>query len=652
MLIKSITLHNFRAFKGSHVFNLTPDNTKPIVMFGGLNGAGKTSIHTALRLSLYGRLSLGRVISDKAYSEALVSYIHRPPKSILPPNDAFVEIVFEYTQLGKTDLYAVKRAWEQTKNGAKEVIELSINGQPQPMSANQAQGFLNELIPIGVADLFFFDGEKITELAEDTGGLMLEQAVKKLIGTDIVSALSTDIATFLRGSLATDSSDANELTKLNDRIETLDKIELPKALSAWEAQRAQHVEIKACIERDETELLSSGGEFASTRENELQEQTKLISERDYLKAQLAELISDDYPLAIAESLTKSLCAQLDKDAVTSSIDVSVTFLNEQIEQLTQSKNGQDYSAAFKALSSQISSVVENRGTPMHDYTVNQSSQIRLRVSETSQQTRQKAIDLTKRISTLDTAIEKASNNIARAPLEERIKPLMEHINKLNEELITSSLKLEELKQSYIAVVRESIETNRSADKLSEKIRQGHYNSLAEQRGAAVQSMLTEFEVELTEHKLLELERNFADSYQDLARKSDVSLAARISRDSYNVTLITDDGRQVEKNDLSAGEKQVFAIAMLQALAKTSGRHLPLVIDTPLGRLDSHHRDNLIEKYYPSASHQIVILSTDTEVGDTYYKALEPHVARSYRLEYDQATKSSSASNGYFISEVA
>jgi DNA sulfur modification protein DndD len=651
MLIKSITLHNFRAFKGSHVFNLTPDNTKPIVMFGGLNGAGKTSIHTALRLSLYGRLSLGRVISDKAYSEALVSYIHRPPKSILPPNDAFVEIVFEYTHLGKTDLYTVKRAWEQTKNGAKEVIELSINGQPQPMSANQAQGFLNELIPIGVADLFFFDGEKITELAEDTGGLMLEQAVKKLIGTDIVSALSTDIATFLRGSLAIDDSDSNELAKLNDRIEELGA-ERDNALSAWEAQRASHIEIKAKIERSETELLSSGGEFASTRENELQEQAKLISERDHLKTQLAELISDDYPLAIAESLTDSLCIQLDNDAITSSIDVSIAFLNEQIEQLTQSTDGQDYSAAFKALNSQISSVVENRGTPMHDYTVNQSSQIRLRVSETSQQTRLKAIDLTKRISTLDTAIEKASNNIARAPLEERIKPLMEHINKLNEELITSSLKLEELKQSYIAVVRESIEANRNADKLSEKIRQSHSNSLAEQRGAAVQSMLAEFESELTEQKLLELERNFADSYQDLARKSDVSLAARISRDSYNVTLITDDGRQVEKNDLSAGEKQVFAIAMLQALAKTSGRHLPLVIDTPLGRLDSHHRDNLIEKYYPSASHQIVILSTDTEVDDTYYKALEPHVARSYRLEYDQATKSSSASNGYFISEVA
>ena len=64
---------------------------------------------------------------------------------------------------------------------------------------------------------------------------------------------------------------------------------------------------------------------------------------------------------------------------------------------------------------------------------------------------------------------------------------------------------------------------------------------------------------------------------------------------------------LHKDELSAGEKQIYAIAILEALAKTSGRHLPIIIDTPLGRLDSEHCTKLINNYFPYASHQVIIL---------------------------------------------
>jgi DNA sulfur modification protein DndD len=75
--------------------------------------------------------------------------------------------------------------------------------------------------------------------------------------------------------------------------------------------------------------------------------------------------------------------------------------------------------------------------------------------------------------------------------------------------------------------------------------------------------------------------------------------------------------------------------------------LPAIIDTPMARLDAAHRRHLVERYFPHASHQVLILSTDTEVDRQYYHALEPHIARAYHLNYDEQTRSTQGEEGYF-----
>lgn len=102
-------------------------------------------------------------------------------------------------------------------------------------------------------------------------------------------------------------------------------------------------------------------------------------------------------------------------------------------------------------------------------------------------------------------------------------------------------------------------------------------------------------------------------------------------------------------DLSAGEKQIYAISMLWALGQISGRPLSVVIDTPLGRLDSDHRSHIVENYFPKASHQVVLLSTDTEIDRSYFKFLGPHISHAYQLEYDTSEGTTKLSEGYFWS---
>lgn len=109
------------------------------------------------------------------------------------------------------------------------------------------------------------------------------------------------------------------------------------------------------------------------------------------------------------------------------------------------------------------------------------------------------------------------------------------------------------------------------------------------------------------------------------------------------------GQLVPKHRLSAGEKQLLAIAFLWGLASLSTRQLPIAIDTPLSRLDSTHRQNLLESYFPNASHQMILLSTDTEIGQPEVKQLREKgaVAHEYLLEYAPAQQQTKVKSGYF-----
>jgi DNA sulfur modification protein DndD len=126
----------------------------------------------------------------------------------------------------------------------------------------------------------------------------------------------------------------------------------------------------------------------------------------------------------------------------------------------------------------------------------------------------------------------------------------------------------------------------------------------------------------------------------------------IDPSTFSITLYNEAGHALAKERLSEGEKQIFAISVLWGLARASAHPLPAIIDTPMARLDAAHRRHLVERYFPHASHQVLILSTDTEVDRHYYQALQPHIARAYHLDYDEATRATRGQEGYFWDEAS
>ena len=118
--------------------------------------------------------------------------------------------------------------------------------------------------------------------------------------------------------------------------------------------------------------------------------------------------------------------------------------------------------------------------------------------------------------------------------------------------------------------------------------------------------------------------------------------------SLDLHYINENSEEVNKASLSAGEKQLMVIALLWALAICSKKKLPVIIDTPLSRLDSAHRVALIETYFPQASEQTIILSTDQEIDEKYYEIMKDNVGDEYTLNYSDSTKATTIQNGYFM----
>ncbi|MCJ7573372.1 hypothetical protein MUO93_03795, partial [Candidatus Bathyarchaeota archaeon] len=164
----------------------------------------------------------------------------------------------------------------------------------------------------------------------------------------------------------------------------------------------------------------------------------------------------------------------------------------------------------------------------------------------------------------------------------------------------------------------------------------------------VQDALDAFVRRLAPEKLKILQGHLEEMYWRLRKPEDPVSRIRIDPQTWEVLLLDDQDRPLERRQFSAGMREIYALSLLWALSRASGRDLPIVIDTPLGRLDSYNRESLCRNYFPNAGHQVIILSTDEEVDREWFELLRDKVATQYCLEYDERLKSTVVRPGYFF----
>src|SRR5579872_4910442 len=266
MILVKLAVNDFGVFRGQHTIDLSPKNRRPIILFGGKNGAGKSTILEALRLCLYGAAALGVAVGKEEYLKFLDTKIHSNPNALIQPTFSSIQIEFHYSHADGLAAYSVTRSWERRPgNKVTEFLSVERNGKTlQEIEAEHWQDFIRELIPPGVSQLFFFDGEKIQQLAEDTTDQQaLADAIKALLGVDIVERLQADLRIHLSrlakpGRNISQLSEVRELEKMIDRL----KQKLLKLRQQRADQEAQLQEVNGEIARAESLLAAHGGTFA------------------------------------------------------------------------------------------------------------------------------------------------------------------------------------------------------------------------------------------------------------------------------------------------------------------------------------------------------------------------------------------------------
>ncbi|MBY8048818.1 DNA sulfur modification protein DndD [Vibrio fluvialis] len=663
MLITKLTLNNFRVFRGVHEIDLRPaparlskngpivGTERPIILFGGLNGAGKTSILTAIRLALFGRLSFSQNLTNNDYVETLAELIHKGVGLGGLQNSASIELEFKYSQNGEESTYKVLRGWQR---GKKDYLQLEKDGVPlSELNYDQCQGFLHELIPTGIADLFFFDGEKIAELAEDESGLVLKTAVRRLLGLDVIAKLKSDLNIFLKkqGSQALSQS-------LKEDMENLDKLRIKHERNA-EKLRGEADIVDAQIElvsRDilnlENKLSQSGGAWAKTREDEQQKVDALLKEKVELEKQIRMEMETSLPFALAPNAMQRLQTQIKKEQQIKNKQSFGNELDSFLETLRSKYPSFDTEMAQHAIADSFKAHVGefNSAELLLDISDRQANTIDYQIAKLSQESFARFDEARKRLQVVEEDIDNASNNIARAPEQELVQGLFSDVRKLDKKKEKLIIEYHELLENAKRELKLALETARQIQRLHDKHKDESNKDLSVTNAQSAILLLDKFAEQLTKARVKQLENEFVLSYKKLARKEDVQLTAAINPLTFDVELMDEYGIKINRKAMSAGEKQIYAISILEALGRTSGRKLPIIIDTPLGRLDSHHRDKLVENYFPTASHQVVILSTDTEIDRNYTNLIQDDIARTYEICFDGKTKSSTIKEGYFWRE--
>ena len=668
MFLRKVAVNNFGPFEGQHTLDLfypcQVENRRPVVLVGGLNGSGKSSLLEAVRLCLHGRRAFGNPRNGD-YHEHLRNRIHRSNDGARCATSS-VQLEIETVEVGHKHIYEIIRSWRNTKDAAEE-LHITRNGDEfREINAGQYQDFLDELVPPGLAEFFFFDGEKIQKLAEEDGNdHVVADSIRSLLGLNVTSRLISDMSIYMRSrdrgkplmDVLSDVSAAEAtLAGIRERID-----ELEGESCALEHSRSQ---LERTVRLQEEKIASEGGDFARNREALLKEQSKWQTTLQSTETELRDLANDLLPFTLVPELCEAVRQRVEEEAIARREDLASTFLLSKREELLSLSDtpgfwtelvGDDLSQperelVSRAVLSALTLIAHEQGGERPSYVHDLSERHQRVLLSTIEHA---LTDLPGRAVRLANVAEESKENLLRiaqdlqrAPREEVLEPLLMELGQLQADLGEVDRRHAILSEER----RRSSNLQEAAQRNVAKVTD-HIQNLDDGRrvmalAAKVQNVLRTYEQELTVARVDHLAESITACYQELVHKE--SLVSRVGVDpvTLSITLYDARGDVVYRPLLSAGEKQIFAIALLWGLGRASGREIPVIIDTPLARLDAEHRSRLLTRYFPNASHQVILLSTDSEVADTELEVLSPSIARALHLSFDPARGRSTIKEGY------
>lgn len=655
MIISRVVLRDYGAYAGTCEFDLEPAEGRPVVLVGGMNGAGKTTLFESVRLCLYGAPPR---MGKKAYHDMLRSLIHRGPGG--RRTGASVKVRLRLSRGGEESEYTVERSW--TGDRIDERLEVSRGPPGGPavrldtVERAHWQSFLGDLVPRGIAELFFFDGEKIARMAESGEQEAVREAFRSLLGIELAEQLADDLRV---GAARRLSGPDAELRKEFEacRAEAKEGGEAAARLrEALARKRGELDSALAGIESAESRIRRVGGGFAERREQTVRMLAEKKSARQDRARRLAELCSGALPFSTVPRHMESLVGRLREGEEARRRAAGHGAASAQLSRIGGACGDQfwkgaglsdaDAARASGALARLLEAMREEAPPdPPPGPSEEQAAWMRSVAAE-AELAAQELAELASEISELDAQIAPLERSLASAPRDDELGRLVSEAGALRAQEGQLRAEMEHIEQKISASLALARHAESKLRGVSDRIYRAERAGTASELSGRVQGVLEEFARALTAKKAKILEGHLSEALRILLRKKGFVDGARVDPQTLRVSVRAG-GKELPSEGLSKGERQMLATAVLWALARTSGRPLPFMIDTPLARLDAAHRSNIVEKFLPSASHQVVVFSTDSEIDQERHRALLPHIARSYSVDYDGRSCSTVVREGYF-----
>lgn len=659
MKFNKLTIENYKSFQFPTVIHFPRSGEgKSIFLVGGMNGAGKTSIMEAINICLYG-----------IKPELLYKYINRKE---LSKGNAYVSFELELeTDAHETIL--IHRSWSagatekpQYKDLEEKLVVVKDGKRVSVQNKEMWQDFINATIPKSITQFFFFDGEKIQEIAaDDHSEVRLQTSLEAALGIQYISRLASDILYLKqeerKGFVEISDEDIeykeSELKKEQRKLQSKkqERDDLSSELENFKKEKDEAQErFKAIfsIDAETSEIVKQKEKKRiqlSNKANQLENQIKTLNEQflpwamagklfDSIKKQIEaerDSIKQNALASNAKDLAKQIVERLEKpDPIIEkplSIEQKAKLEERVFDLLAQNKGSEDIRKILN-LSERDAAKVLNRIEEVEQSDVMQLEQL-LKEKE----------ELDAEIRSIDTSL----SNAASESEKELFETLQNTIESCQTQIGRISVRLSNVNEEIVMIENRIKDIELEINKLYEKHNVSKDRADFIQECDVIANLLNTYIVKLRKAKVQMLQEKTFEMYKMLSSKSGLIKDLEINDKTYEIIIRDRSGHEMKKSGLSAGEKEVFAVSLLWGLAQTSQLHLPIIIDTPLSRLDSVHRDNIVNHYFPNAADQVIILSTDTEVDSNYFKNLEPHLTGAARLEFSQINEITTVKEGYF-----
>lgn len=670
MYIKRIAIMNFKVYPGENVIDFkepNPTSGLNCYLFGGLNGHGKTSLLQAIVLGLYGQAAEG-ILFDRSKGENLQkvysNFVEEGFSHVARAEGAREQTIEVVLQDGLVET-SIGRTWYFADNGSYEEEDLSIfiDGKPLRVTVSERQDrwevlqeYVDSLIPSRVAKFFFFDGEEIKSIAERDPSEAVIEGLDALLGFSTLARLDEDLDKILR-EIQSEVDDSPtkasylraqaECDELRDRKERLEEElnEVERKANDFDGEMAR-------VDDRLTNI------FHGTTVQESSEVLDRISQLDgesrSLTNEVGRFVGDLLYVAMPSPLLAETAGQVDGEVAGRDWLSNKTHFDPQrdkvLDRMFSASAPQPTPPLTKPQRDFLQRRLQEEWTEMFnppptgvperelfgDWPKSVLEDAVRHLSEVRAKTRQELVTRIVRRN----QIERDLQRLRQAQKQFQVGPeAQEAINRKTELAAqVTDLRNQELtlNRELTALAAEIGNANAKVSKLAETLTQTESVRKRYEAARDMRNTVRDFMDELRQRRIASLSRKISEMMKRLAHKEDLVSKVTIDPDTYLLRILNSKGEEVHAP--SAGEREVFGLSMLWGLAQISGRSLPVVIDTPLGRLDQSHRATIVKSYFPRAGEQVIILSTDAEIDETWYRALKPAIVQEFSLEHDDETE--------------